>query len=256
MIFRAPVDRAKQDQPEEPQGAGEQERRAPRSEQVIDREDDPGRQRAADGRSAVEQRHRPPRLPSREPFGDRLRGPGPVAALAKAERESESGEACQPGRKGRRHGGHRVPQNGQAQAGPGSKPIDGSSGDRLTDGIGDTEGDEDEREVRVGPSILGLQVGTEDAQRLTIDVVDDRREKEQAPDVPAQVSDRPGHMLTGNSSENSCAYPSITHLRWRNNPPPVAQSASPVADHLCIIQHAQPSVSQLSHTCCSERRLQ
>ena len=176
----------------------EQERRAPRSEHVIDREDDPAPVRR---RWTIRCRtdHRSTRLPP-----NHRRPPSPRAScrFAKAERESDPANLL-PSRDVARPSRHRTDRLRPVRV----QPIDGSSGNRLTDGIGETEGDEDEREVRVGPSILGLQVGTEDAQRLTIDVVDDRREKEQAPDVPAQVSDRPGHMFTGNSSENSRAYP-------------------------------------------------
>ena len=50
-----------------------------------------------------------------------------------------------------------------------------------------------QREVGVGPGVLGLQVRREDAQRLPIDVVDDGGQEEQSADVPAQARRGEGH---------------------------------------------------------------
>ena len=108
-----------------------------------------------------------------EPFGHGLGRSGPVPTFTETERKPETGEAPQPGRQRRRHGGDGVSQNGEAQTCSGAESIDGPSGERLTYRIGDTKRNEHEGELGVRPSVLGLQVRAEDAQRLTIDVVDD-----------------------------------------------------------------------------------
>ena len=57
------------------------------------------------------------------------------------------------------------------------------------DGVGELEGKDDVGVVDLAPAELRLEGRLEDAEHLPIDVVDRRREEQQAADDPAEVAD-------------------------------------------------------------------
>ena len=64
----------------------------------------------------------------------------------------------------------------------------------MADGVGDTEGDDEEGEGGVIPVELGFDVGGEDGEGLTVDVIDDCREEEGGDDVPAEMGEGMGRV--------------------------------------------------------------
>src|SRR4029079_17713342 len=84
----------------------------------------------------------------------------------------------------------------------------------LSQGVGDTERDHDEREVGVGPVIVILQRRTEDAQCLSVDVVDDGGKKEERPDAPSElVSRNHAGSIVENQGLGDCTKPCRFSLR-------------------------------------------
>src|SRR5439155_20984028 len=96
MRFGRVIAPAPEDEPQQAERAGDEERRAPAAELRVEERDQRDRDRGAEGRPAVEKRHRPSPLAAREPLRHRLRRAGPVRRLARAEEETERAEAPQP----------------------------------------------------------------------------------------------------------------------------------------------------------------
>ena len=61
--------------------------------------------------------------------------------------------------------------------------------------LGAFSGDEEEGEGGDIPVELGFDVGGEDGEGLTVDVIDDCREEEGGDDVPAEMGNGRGHVL-------------------------------------------------------------
>ena len=95
MVFRRTVERAEQRNPEEPEDAGDDERRAPAAGGLVDAEHDERRDGRADRRTAVEERHGPSTLPAGKPFGHGFRRTRPVRRFAEPEQEAAEREAPQ-----------------------------------------------------------------------------------------------------------------------------------------------------------------
>ena len=207
MIFGPAVQPPEQQQPQEAEQARDDERGPPAAERVIRPQHDERRERAADRRAAVEQRDRPSAVAPREPLGDGLGRAGPVRRLRRARAGSGSP----------RGSGSRSPATSASPRPNRTRPR--GSGRcacrclsrrrpdaRLAERVGDAEGDDQPGEVGVRPVVLGLDVRREHAQRLPVDVVDDRRQEQQAADVPAEVLDAViSRFIRGFRSETDAA---------------------------------------------------
>jgi hypothetical protein len=96
--------------------------------------------------------------------------------------------------------------DGRAQAHSCADADDHAAGDGEPDGIGQLEGHHDVAVVDLAPARLLLQCRLQDADDLSIDVVDRRGEKQQPTDPPAIAADATAdrdvadHGLTGTSS--------------------------------------------------------
>src|ERR1051325_599310 len=113
MLLGFAVDPAEQRYPQQSQRARDQEGGTPAARYVIYPIREERRNRAADRRSAVEQRNGPSALRTRKPLGDRLGGARPVCRLAGAQQESEDTQAFEPRRRGSQHSGHGIEPNRQ-----------------------------------------------------------------------------------------------------------------------------------------------
>src|SRR5262245_32678998 len=98
MLFRYAINAPEDRQPREAEQPGDDECGTPGSERLVQAEDQERRERAADGRTAVEQRDGPSALAAREPLRHGLGRPRPVRGLAGAEQETEAAEAPEAGR--------------------------------------------------------------------------------------------------------------------------------------------------------------
>ena len=189
MAFRRVVHRPEQDQPQESQQRRADECRSPASSQVHDAENERGCERATDRRSAVEERHGPSAFASRKPFGDRLGRSRPVRRLRRAQKKTACGKTAKAGGQRRERGDRRVTGNGHAQSRACSDLVDQAPGDHLTAAVCRAERDDKPRKVAVGPAELDLQPGRQHTQRLTIQVVDHRRQEQQSTDEPSKMTD-------------------------------------------------------------------
>src|SRR4029077_8742008 len=98
---------------------------------------------------------------------------------------------------------------------PRADPIEPPPGEHLTAAVRDAERDHDPREVGVGPAELGLEMRRQHAERLAIDVIHDRRQKQQRSNAPTQSAggDSWTHMRPARwSPVRSDADPA-----WRNS---------------------------------------
>ena len=91
MALDRMIEAQPQTEPQEAQQSRGQKRDTPR-ERVRHEGDKRRSDEAADARSAVKNGDRDSALAGGKPFGDRLAGPGPVAALTHPEEEAEQGE--------------------------------------------------------------------------------------------------------------------------------------------------------------------
>src|SRR5436190_19308036 len=98
MRLRRMVDRSKQNQPEKPERARRDERVPPASRHLQNGKHERRRDRAANGRSAVEQGDGPSGFAPRKPLRDSLGGARPVRRLRQTQEESEERKASQPDR--------------------------------------------------------------------------------------------------------------------------------------------------------------
>ena len=182
------VEPAKEQQPEEAERTRQQECRPPRAESLEQSDDQKRRDCGTDGRPAVEKRHRPTAFTPGKPFRHGFGRARPVASLAGAKQEAEEAERPQACRERRQHGCDRVERNGHAETGTRADRVEEPAGASLAERVSDPERDDDEREVRVVPVVMILQRRSKDAERLPIDVIDDRGEKEEGADPPAQTA--------------------------------------------------------------------
>ena len=157
----------------------------PRSEA----DDEHGREGGADGGTERVNADGEAAFLGGEPFGNRLGRGGPVARFAEAEEEAANAE----GRGGAREAGEDIgdgpPADEDRQAYADAKAVHDFAREDERDGVGDEEGVEDGSVVFVGKVELFLNGGREDREGLTVDVVKDGREKDQADDPPAEVWD-------------------------------------------------------------------
>ena len=137
--------------------------RAPAAGQPVHPEHDERRQRRTDRRAAVEERHGPSALALWEPLGHCLGRARPVCRLAGPQEEAAREEAPEAPGQRRQHGHRRVPRHRETQAAPRTQHIDQAAPDELNDGVGDAKGDDNRREVAVGPEVLS-------ADRISINV--------------------------------------------------------------------------------------
>ncbi len=175
-----------QDQPQKPETSGNEEYRTPASERMVGPEDQRGCNRRTCSRATVVKRDSPSALARGEPLGDNLRRTRPVARFSQTEKKPKGAEAAKSrGQRGKHRCG-RVEQDGDTQPLPRADPIEKPAHSSLADRVRDSERDDKQREVRVRPLVLSLDERREDAQCLTVNVVDDRRKKKEDSDVPAQ----------------------------------------------------------------------
>ena len=81
--------------------------------------------------------------------------------------------------------------DGQREADLRADAIEDAAGHEEHDRVRQLKGNDDARVVELRPADLLLEIRRENAEHLPIHVVDRRREKQQAGDVPAKVADRP-----------------------------------------------------------------
>ena len=93
MIFRPRVKPAEQNQPAETKYAGDDERRTPTAERVINPQHQKGRDGSANRRAAVKKGYGPTALAFGEPFSHGFRRTRPIARFARAEQKTEKGKA-------------------------------------------------------------------------------------------------------------------------------------------------------------------
>ena len=115
--------------------------------------------------------------------------PGQFAASPAPSRKRKPQKLAQARGEGRQHRDARVPQDGEREAVARADAVEHAAGHGLHHRVGDAERDDDQGEVLVRPVELGLERRPENAQRLPVEVVDDRRGEEQAADPPAVAAD-------------------------------------------------------------------
>ena len=176
------------DQPEEAGRAGDDEGglpTVPRSEA----DDEDGREGGADGGPERVNADGETTFLGGEPLGNRLGRGGPVARFAEAEEEAANAERHGGAREAGEDIGDGPPADEYGQTYADAEAVHDFAREDERDGVGDEKGVEDGGVVFVGEVELFLNGGREDRERLTVDVVEDRGEKDQADDPPAEVWD-------------------------------------------------------------------
>ncbi len=125
----------------------------------------------------------------RKPLGDGLDARREIGGFAKPKGEPRN-------RKPERASRERVADPGEApdddcpdHAEAHAELVEQAAGDAEHDGVGELEGEVDPAVARVVPADLLFQDGVQDRHRLSIEVVDGRREEKNPADVPAEVLD-------------------------------------------------------------------
>ena len=122
-----------------------------------------------------------------EPIGNRFGRGGPVARLAEAEEEAANAEGHGGAREAGEDIGDGPPADENGQTYTDAEAVHDFAREDERNGVGDEKGVEDRGVVFVGEVELFLDSGREDGERLTVDVVEDGGEKDQADDPPAEV---------------------------------------------------------------------
>ena len=187
MLLRRAVDQKPGDEPDQSQHPGEQKRGPPASEIAIDEKHQERRDRAPDGGAAVEERNGPGALLGGEPFRHSFRPARIIRRLSGAQQKTERAEAGYPLGGGSQYFHQRIEGHADGQAATSPQPVKHPPEHRLRHRVCQTERDQNGGEFAVGPAILPLQNGRQNAQRLAIDIVDDRYGKEQSADPPAEA---------------------------------------------------------------------
>ena len=189
MHFRWLVKLSPEQESQESEKSGDDNSRPPAPAEV-DAQDDEWRNRAADGGSAVEESSGESALLLGKPFRYSFGCSWPVRGFTCSEKESEEPEADKTVCKRRENRNDRIPRNGETQSAASADFVHQSAERSLSDGIGDAKRDHDRSVVGVSPVILTLQVRCEQRERLAIEVIDDRRRKQNAGDPPSKVRNR------------------------------------------------------------------
>ena len=149
-------------------------------------------------KSRCEQRDRPAAFAAGKPFGHGLGRAWPVRGFSGAQQESKDAERAQPAGERCGHRRERIEHHGDRQAGSSAKPVQQRPGTHLPKRVSNAEGNDDQREVGVRPGELRLQVRSENAERLPVDVVDDV-ERKGARRCPSPAPVRPLRMASSAS---------------------------------------------------------
>ena len=126
-------------------------------------------------------------LPLGEPLGHGLDRRREVPGLAEPEGEAGDAEAEGGPGGGVGHGRDAPEADGQGVADPGPEAVDEPAEDGQADGVSDLEGRDDIAVLDLAPADDLLQMGRQDAEDLTVDVVDGRGGEEQPADGPAEM---------------------------------------------------------------------
>ena len=205
LVWRAIRD-PPHDEPDEPNRARRDEGPFPSPRQRDDGNNQ-RRQQRTDVGAGVEDAGRKRPLFAREPFGNCLNRAGKVAGLSKAQRKSsahEAGDRCTVGEsEHREHRSHAAPKkqdpcvrhrrdaphnDSNRKAHARAQAIHEPPGEEEPDGVGKLKREDDVAVIELAPAELLLQRRLENADDLTIDVVDDRRKKEQPAHIPSVVA--------------------------------------------------------------------
>jgi hypothetical protein len=186
--FRRVVEPEPQQHPSESQAARDDKRRLPSKPPLQPRHEWKGDD-VADGDAAVEDAHREGTLADREPLGDDLCRTGPVARFTQTEDHAKRAQIGQSARKrvgGRRDRPH---EDRQREAPLHPHMVVELPRQTLTGRIRDQKPGGDAAELSVGELQLTHDHGPENGHREPIDEIDERREKNEADDPPAQAAD-------------------------------------------------------------------
>ncbi len=108
----------------------------------------------------------------REPLGRRLDGRREVARLTEAEEATGDHEPARSPGQGMEHGGDGPDDERPGETRLGAQPVDDATGEEHGDGVDELEHHHDVRVVGVAPVELDLEVALEQAQHLSVEVVD------------------------------------------------------------------------------------
>ena len=103
----------------------------------------------------------------------------------RAQEKSKRGETDKAVGQRREHGDNRIPDHGQRQTASRADAVHEASEHGLPDRIRNSKCDRDVGVVRVGPVILEFEKGSEQRERLPVDVVDHCGSKQKTGDPPA-----------------------------------------------------------------------
>ena len=218
MLIRRIVAAPPGEEPQEAEGARDQEGRAPTAESM-----------SARPRARVRSRRRPTSRCRRAPPPSRVRAAGTTPRPPSSPPASSRPRPRRAGTASRRSPTGSLASDvawptveyqttAERQSRPAAQAIDEPARHRLHHRVGDAERDHDEREILVRPVVLGLQDGRQHAQRLAVDVVDDRRPEQERSDEPAEVTTHHGITRTRSGTGRMLTRASDAIFRVRVRP--------------------------------------
>jgi hypothetical protein len=130
-------------------------------------------------------------LAGREALGDSLDRGREVGGFAHAQQKAGDPEAQRRARERVAHCHQRPDGDSEREPQPGADAIEQSARAQRHQRVGHLERDHDAAVVELGPPDLVLQIRRQDAEYLTIYIVDDRDEEQQARHHPAAAMHGP-----------------------------------------------------------------
>ena len=147
-----------------------------------------GRDDGGDVGARVEQARRERALARRKPAGDRLDARGKIPALTRAERHARDGESAYASDEAVSDGRETPADDRDRVAELDADAVDEPAEGEVADGIRRLERRVDVAVLLVRPAQLRVEHGLEQRENLPVDVVDRRREEQQAADHPAEAA--------------------------------------------------------------------
>ncbi len=189
LLARRAVDQEPDRQPQKPAEAGHDEGRAPAPGQHH-RRDDQRRHDGPDVGPGVEQAGGEGPLLLREPLGHGFQAAREGPALAHAQQHACADEAGERAGRGMGQVGDLPDQERYAEAPSGADPVDDAAERQVGDRVGALEPEHQVGIVGLAPAEFLGEVALQEADGLTVDVVDHHRDEQQGHDHPAVAADR------------------------------------------------------------------